>query len=348
MGTFLEGATAMLAGVYLGKETMRVQDWPAPKLDAGEVLVRVRYAGICGTDLLIHSGKHPRVIPPRVLGHEIFGSVAEAQAPADSAWKAGARVAVYPLISCGRCAPCREGNAHVCEKLGLIGIDADGGIAEFVKVLPEQLVAVPDAVSDEQAALVEPLSVAVHVVRTSGFRAGDTTLVMGGGPIGNLIAQVLRASGARVVLLAEVKPLRRALAERLGLATVNPEEEDLREAVRRLTGEPFVDRVFEATGATAAYRDAVAISKVRGEIVWVGLPKTPPQVDVLNLVFKEIRTTGARVYTRKDYQAALGLLEHGAVDVAPLITDRLPLGEVEQGFEKMRAAEASLKILFTP
>jgi len=338
----------MQAGVYLGKETIQVKDWPVPKLATGEVLVRVRYAGICGTDLLIHSGKHPRVVPPRVLGHEIFGTVADALSPADAAWKAGMRVAVYPLISCGRCAPCREGNAHVCDKLGLIGIDTDGGIAEYVKAAPEQIVAVPDAVNDEQAALIEPLSVAVHVVRRSGFRPGDTTLVMGGGPIGNLIAQVLRASGARAVILTEVKPRRRALADQLHLTTVNPAEESLRDAVLRFTGEPFVDRVFEATGAPAAYRDAVAVCKVRGEIVLVGLPKAPPEVDVLNLVFKEIQTTGARVYTLKDYQAAIGLLERGVVDVTPLITDRLALAMVELGFQKMRDADSSLKILFAP
>ncbi|MFB3923659.1 MAG: zinc-binding dehydrogenase [Terriglobia bacterium] len=338
----------MQAGVYTGPHEIEAREWPVPETAAGEVLVRVRYAGICGSDLLIHSGRHPRVVPPRVLGHEIFGTVADARPPADAAWKAGTRVAVYPLISCGRCAPCREGNAHVCDKLGLIGIDTDGGIADYVKVLPNQIVTVPDAVSDEQAALIEPLSVAVHVVRRSGFRPGDITLVMGGGPIGNLIAQVLRASGAGAVVLTEVKTQRRALAEQLRLTTVNPTEENLRGAVERITGARFVDLVFEASGAAVAYRDAVAVCKVRGEIVLVGLPKTLPEVDVLNLVFKEIQTTGARVYTLKDYRAAIALLERGAVDVIPLITDRLALSEVARGFENMRDAESSLKILFAP
>jgi 2-desacetyl-2-hydroxyethyl bacteriochlorophyllide A dehydrogenase len=338
----------MRAGVYLGKENIQVQEWPVPKPAAGEVLVRVRYAGICGTDMLIYGGKHPRVVPPRVLGHEVFGSVVEVRPPADATWKEGERVAVYPLISCGTCAPCREANAHVCEKLGLIGIDVDGGFAEYVKATPDQLVPVPDGVSDEQAALVEPLSVAVHVVRTSGFRTGDTALVIGGGPIGNLIAQVLRASGARTVIVSEVKEFRRGLAERLGFATVNPAAEDLREALRRIGGEPFVDRVFEATGAPAAYRDALQACKVRGEIVFVGLPKAPPELDVLNLVFKEIQTTGARVYARKDYYGALALLERRAVDVAPLITDRLTLNDAGLGFRKMHEADTSLKILFAP
>jgi (R,R)-butanediol dehydrogenase/meso-butanediol dehydrogenase/diacetyl reductase len=338
----------MRAGVYLGPDTIKVQEWPVPTPTAGEVLVKMRYAGICGTDILIRRGKHPRVVPPRVLGHEIFGAVVEACAPADAVWKPGTRVAVYPLISCGQCAPCREGASHVCDKLGLIGIDVDGGIAEYVKALPDQLFGVPDSVSDEQAALIEPLSVAVHVVRTSSFRPGDTALVMGAGPIGNLIAQVLRASGARAVVVSEVKSFRREFVKRMGFATVDPSRDDLHDALRVATGERWVDRVYEATGAPGVYRDAVQACKVRGEITFVGLPKTAPEVDVLNLVFKEIRTIGARVYERRDYQVAIALLEGGAVDVEPLITDQLPLEDVEGGFQKMQEAETSLKILFAP
>jgi (R,R)-butanediol dehydrogenase/meso-butanediol dehydrogenase/diacetyl reductase len=338
----------MRAGVYRGPETIQVEDWPVPQLASGEVLVKVRYAGICGSDILIRRGKHPRVVPPRVLGHEIFGAVAESNAPAGAALKPGTRVAVYPLISCGQCAPCREGASHVCETLGLIGIDVDGGIAEYVKAQPDQLMAVPDSVSDEQAALVEPLSVAVHAVRRSGFRPGDTALVTGAGPIGNLIAQVLRASGARAIVVSEVKDFRRELAARLGFRVVNPAQEPLREKVQSATGGPFVDRVFEATGGASAYRDAVQTCRVRGEIILVGLPKIPPEVDVLNLVFKEIRTTGVRVYERRDYQVAIALLERRAIDVAPLITDQLPLEDAERGFQKMQEADTSLKILFAP
>ncbi len=338
----------MQAGIYLGKDEIQVRDWPEPKLDPNEVLVRVRYAGICGTDMLIFAGKHPRVVPPRVLGHEIFGSVVEAHSSAGERWKAGNRAAVYPLISCGRCAPCREGDAHVCEKLGLIGIDTDGGIAELVKARPEQLFAVPDAVTDEQAALVEPLAVAVHAVRTSGFRSGDTTMVMGAGPIGNLVAQVLRASGARQVIVAEVKDFRRHITERQGFNTFNSAQENACDAAKRIIGNPYVDRVFEATGSAAAIRDTLEVCKVRGEIVWVGLPKTPPEVNVLRLVFKEIMTTGVRVYRHLDYEVAISLLARRAVDVEPLITDRLALKDVALGFERMHDADTSLKVLFAP
>lgn len=338
----------MQAGVYIGKERIQVKEWPRPEVRPGEVLVRVRYAGICGTDMLIYSGKHPRVVPPRVLGHEIFGCVVEANLPAEAEWKPEARVVVYPLISCGKCMPCREGNAHVCEKLGLIGIDVDGGFAEYVKATPEQLVMVPKEVTDEQAAVIEPLSVAVHAVRRSGFQVGDTVLVTGGGPIGNLVAQVLRAAGAREVIVSETKPFRREVAKRLGFSTIDPGCESLREALPRLIGDPFVDRVFEATGAPAVYQDAVRVCKVRGEITFVGLPKAPPEVDVFSLAFKEIQTTGVRVYARKDYLAAIALLQRRAVDVLTLITDRLRLHEADLGFQRMREADTSMKIVLTP
>jgi (R,R)-butanediol dehydrogenase / meso-butanediol dehydrogenase / diacetyl reductase len=338
----------MQAAVYQGKENIQVQNWPDPELLSGEVLVQVRYAGICGTDMMIYSGKHPRTVPPRVLGHEIFGSVAETGAGVDASWGKGTRVAVFPLISCMQCTPCREGNAHVCEKLGLIGIDRDGGFATYVKAAQAQLVPIPDEVNDEQAAVIEPLSVTVHAVRNSGFRPGDTALVTGGGPIGNLLAQVLRASGAREVVVSEVKQLRRDLAHRMGFQVVNPAEENPAEALRRLTGERFADRVFEASGFPSAYKNAVECCKVRGEITFVGIPKTPPVLDVLSIIFKEIRACSARVYTVRDFRAAIALLARRAVDVLPIITDRLPLRDAPLGFQKMFQADTSLKILFAP
>ncbi len=338
----------MQAAVYQGKDHIQVRDWPDPEPSHGEVLVRVRYAGICGTDVMIYSGKHPRAVPPLVLGHEIFGAISEVGPAVDPSWKKGMRVAIFPLISCMRCAPCQEGNAHVCEKLGLIGIDRDGGFATYVKAAQEQLVRVPDDVNDEQAAVIEPLSVTVHAVRNSGFRPGDTALVTGGGPIGILLAQVLRATGAREVVLSEVKEFRRTVAKRLGLLTIDPAEQQTQGALERLVGRRFVDCVFEASGSPAAYRDAVQCCKVRGEINFVGIPKSSPEVDILNIVFKEIRASSARVYTLRDFQAAIALLTRRAVDVLAVITDRLPLRDASLGFQRMLGADTSIKILFAP
>jgi (R,R)-butanediol dehydrogenase/meso-butanediol dehydrogenase/diacetyl reductase len=336
----------MLAAVYCGKEDIRVENVPVPELANGEILLRVQYGGICGGDMMLYAGKHPRAQAPLVPGHEIVGRVSAIAGEAPG-WKKGMRAVVYPLITCGHCAPCREGNAHVCETLRVVGFDRDGGFAEFVKVDPDKLVAIPDTVTDDEAALIEPLAVAVHAVENSSLRIGDTVLVTGAGPIGNLVAQVARAAGARHVVVSEVQPYRRQVAARMGFPTFNPTEEQGQQALQRLLGARFVDSVFEATGCAPAYKDAVECCKVRGQINFVGIPKTPPAVDVLQILFKEIFATSARVYRKRDYLAAISLLSRKAVDVLPLI-ERVPLNEAPAGFEKMKAASTSLKILLVP
>lgn len=337
----------MRAAVYYSKENIQVRDWPAPEPTKDEVVVRVRYTGICGTDLAIYAGVHPRAVAPLVPGHEIFGRVEALGSTTDRQWQPGVRVVIYPLIACSHCQACLEGNSHVCEHLGLVGIDRDGGFAEFVKVKAHQLVAIPNEISDEEAALVEPLAVAVHAVRESGFRPGDTVLVTGGGPIGNLTAQVARASGARAVVISEVKAFRRELAHDLGFLTFNPPEEDAMQALHRLLGRSSVDIVYEATGFTTAYQDAVCCCKVRGEISFVGIPKAPPEIDVQRIVFKELRTTSARVYRMRDYQEAIQLIRRRALDLLPLIT-RVPLQDAVVAFGHMKAVSTSLKILLAP
>ncbi|HXK06118.1 MAG TPA: alcohol dehydrogenase catalytic domain-containing protein [Verrucomicrobiae bacterium] len=338
----------MQAALYCGKEDIRVQSIPEPEVGPADVLVRVVSTGICGTDMQIYGGRHPRARAPLVPGHEIFGRIADAGNAAGAKWRTGMRVAAYPLLYCRCCRPCREGNTHVCEKLGLTGIDCDGGFAEYVKVAPHQLIPVPDEVSDLQAAVIEPLAVAVHAVNESNFQVGQTALVTGGGPIGNLLAQTLRAAGARQVVVSECKPFRREIAGSLGFAAFDPSAETAPEALERLTGERCADIVFEATGHAAAYHDAVACCSVRGQISFVGIPKTPPALDILKIVYKEIQTTSARVYRFRDYLGAIALLSRGVVDVAPLVTDRIALAEAPLAYRKMRDADSSAKILVVP
>lgn len=337
----------MQAAVYCGTEDIQVKNLPRPEIASHEVLVRVRFGGICGTDMAIYAGKHPRAKAPLVPGHEVSGVIEEVGADVSAHWKPGMRVVIYPLITCGQCAPCREGNAHVCESLQLVGIDRDGGFAEFVRVEPEKLFAIPDSVTDEQAAVIEPLAVAVHSVENSRFRTGDTALVIGAGPIGNLVAQTLRASGARQVVVSEVKAYRRELAARMGFAVIDPSAESLQDGLRRILGSQFADCVFECTGYGSAYADAVQCCKVRGEISFVGVPKTPPQVDVLAIVFKEIFASSARVYRRRDYLGAIALMQTGAIDVLPIL-DRVALSDAVQGFLMMKKADTSLKVLLVP
>ncbi|HEY4049607.1 MAG TPA: alcohol dehydrogenase catalytic domain-containing protein [Acidobacteriaceae bacterium] len=338
----------MQAAVYYGKENVQAAEWPEPVCGERDVLVRVSGTGICGSDMQIYAGKHPRAQAPFVPGHEIFGRVDVIGAKVDSRWKRSTRVAVYPLISCGKCEPCLRGNAHVCAKLGLVGVDRDGGFAELVKVAPDQLVEVPDSIPDDEAPIIEPLAVAVHAVHESALRLGDSVLVTGGGPIGNLLAQTLRAAGAGQVVVSEVSSFRRKLIEDLGFPVIVPGEETAPQALNRILGKPYVDLVFEATGQTAAYRDAVTCCAVRGHISFVGIPKSTPEVDIQGVIFKELSTASARVYRMRDYDGAISLLARRAVDVRSLITDRIPLKDAPRAYEEMKHADKSAKIVLVP
>src|SRR5450759_5363201 len=207
----------MKAAVWAATDEVAYVDVPVPEVPAGWALVKVAYNGICGTDLSIVHGKHPRAKSPLVMGHEISGWVERAGAtgPAE-----GTLVTAEPLISCGKCKACRNGNSHVCRRLGLYGIDTDGGMAEYVALPPEVLHPVPDGVDPRTAALAEPLAVAVHAVDRSGMERGDVVAVYGAGPIGVLTALVARHEGARQVVITEPSPWRRDVAAGLGFTVV--------------------------------------------------------------------------------------------------------------------------------
>ena len=209
--------TTMKAAVWSATDHVDVTDLPMPVVPEGWALFKVAYNGICGTDLAILHGKHTRATSPLIMGHEISGVVEQAGATGPGA---GTLVVAEPLISCGQCRSCKNGLTHVCRHLGLYGIDAPGGMAQYVALPPEVLHAVPDGVDPRTASLAEPLAVAVHAVERSGMQAGDTVAVYGAGPIGVLTALVARHAGAAVVVITEPSPWRRNVAAALGFPVV--------------------------------------------------------------------------------------------------------------------------------
>lgn len=324
----------MKALVYHGPGDVRTIDVPVPELQPGEVLIKVAYSGICGTDLTIAAGKHPRAQAPLILGHEFCGEVVAVYNEADHSW-VGKRVVVEPLLSCGQCRPCMEGNYHVCETLGFLGIDIPGSMAEYVAAPVHRLYNVGD-LAYEKAALVEPLAVAVHDVRRSGIKVGETAVVLGGGTIGQLICQVLVAAGAGEVRVTEPSPLRRRYLEQLPVKVVDPAQESI--------AANSADVVFETAGVSATITQAVNIARVRGTIVQISLPKEPLPVDLVKVAFKELNVIGCRVYNRHDYRTAIELLRQGKINTDTLITQILPLDAGKSGIELVHKGEA-IKIL---
>jgi len=339
----------MKALVYHGKDSISLEEMEMPKLQEGEALIRVHFAGICGSDLNIWHGALSRIVPPVILGHEFCGEIAEIKGQPKGDLMVGDQVAVEPLINCGICLPCRMGLYHVCRRLKLIGVDVHGGFAPYVKAPFHRIYKlVPDA-SMELAALCEPTAVATHMVRRSGTQVGDLVVILGGGPIGLLVAQVARAAGARRIYISEINDFRLALARELGFEVIDPQKTDPVQAVLGMTEGEGADVVFEEIGLPEAAAQMVAMARVRGRILMGGIHKKPAPVDLQNVAIKEIEIVGSRVYDFQDFRAALDMLNDGRVKGAPLITKKIPLDEIiEQGFHVIQGGGQVMKILVNP
>jgi (R,R)-butanediol dehydrogenase/meso-butanediol dehydrogenase/diacetyl reductase len=316
------------------REDVRLDDVPQPEptplLDA---LVRVDLCGLCGTDLaeyrsgpgMIRRDRHPLSgqEPPVTLGHEFVGTLVEGRSP-DGTIAPGARVTVDACLRCGTCAACVRGDYHRCRYGGSIGLHSDGGFARYAAVPGACLVAVPEGVTDEQAALTEPFAVALHALERGGYAAGDTVVVFGFGPIGAAAALVAQALGASPVVV-ELDPVRAAAAERLGLSTLDAGD-DVHRRVRAVVGGGGADVVVESTGVAAVVPQAVECAARGGRIVLAGLPSRPSEIDVRRLTLFERSLVGSLGY-RHDCSKILGLVAAGRLDPAAIVTDVVALDD---------------------
>lgn len=336
----------MRALLFEGPGRLAVRDVPTPTPAPGEALVRPRYVGICGTDLHLWLEGAPGVEPPVVLGHEVVGEVAEIAGAPSSGLAAGARVAVEPLRTCGVCGACRAGHGHVCRRLQVLGVHADGGAADYLRLPTARLHPLPESLSWEVAACTEPVAVAVHMLRRVRVEPGDVVLVLGGGPIGFLVGSVARAVGAGRVLVSELSSRRLALCQQAGLETIDAARDDPSEVVRALTAGEGADVVVEAAGSPRTAALMLTAARVRGRVLLGGLYAAPPSLDLRQATLKELHLFGSRVYQSRDVQTALRLLAGGALDVGPLVTRIVPLEQaVEGGFEPLRDSRDEMKVL---
>ncbi|MGC4052098.1 MAG: alcohol dehydrogenase catalytic domain-containing protein [Paludibaculum sp.] len=334
----------MKAAFYHGHEQISIGDAPARAPGPGEVQIRVSHCGICGTDLHIFHGKMDhRVKMPQTIGHEMSGTLT-AVGEAVSGWAAGDRVTVRPLDNCGECPACLAGHNHICMKLKFIGIDSPGAMQGLWTVPAHTLHRLPENLSFEQGALIEPIAVACHDVRLGEVKAEEFVVVQGGGPIGMLIALVARAAGARV-LISEINPFRLALARDLGLDAVNPMEVDLVAQVNGQTAGAGADVVFEVTGVPAAAEMMTKLPRTRGRIVMVAIYSQPVPVTLFQFFWRELRLIGARVYEPQDFEQAIALAASGNLPLERIITRVLPLEGLESGFREMESGGAVMKVL---
>ncbi len=332
------------AARYIGERTIEVTSAETPTPQRGEVTIDVAYTGICGTDLhILHGAMDQRVSIPCVLGHEMSGRIAAVGADVTS-WSPGDPVTVMPLRWCGRCAACLAGNQHVCQNLVFVGIDSPGAMQTSWTVPAEIVVALPAGISLRDAALVEPVAVAVHDVRRGRVEPGERALVVGGGPVGLLIAVVAREAGAEVVVL-EVDAHRRSVIESLGFAVLDPTGDDMVGRLAALTDGAGFPVSFEVSGSQPGLDTAVGALAVRGRLVVVAIHPQPKPVDLFRVFWRELTLIGARVYERADFERAVELVASGVVPAETLISAVIPLEDAASAFARLESGGDVMKVL---
>lgn len=321
----------MLAAQYLGNSKFGLTECQPEPPGEGEVRLDVGYVGICGTDMHIyHGAMDDRVEPPQVIGHEMSGVVAEL-GPGVEGFEPGDKVVVRPLDYCDNCPACDAGHSHVCHNLKFMGIDTPGAFQRSWTVKARTLHKLPDDMELRLAALIEPLAVATHDVARARVAPGEHVVVLGGGPIGQLVAQVAKASGAHV-LVSEVNSKRCAFAKDHGVEAINPAEDDLPAFVQQWTNGKGADVVFEVAGVKPAVATMTEIAKVRGRICIVAIHGQPIEVDLFKFFWRELEMVGARVYEHEDFERAIELVSNNAIDVESFISHEVSIENLSDAF----------------
>ena len=350
----------MKAANWYEKGVVRVEDIPLPEPKAGEVRLRVLACGICGSDMheyiagpfLIPKKQHPLTGQqggPVVLGHE-FSARVDAVGEGVSLFASGDKVTVNPLILCGECVYCRNGQLNMCTRLGTLGFAANGAFAEYLVVSEDMLLRLPENISADMGALVEPLAVAARAVKRAGIGLGNSVAILGAGPIGLLVLQVCRAVGAAKIFMIEPIASRRELALKLGATqAIDPAVGDPGKIIAEATNNLRADAAVDCAGNQASFNTAVRATGRRATICVAGLALQPMEVPFLQLWAHEKSITFTSGY-ENEFPAAIALLENGQVNIQELITARIELKDInEAGFETLaNHADKHIKIIVYP
>jgi (R,R)-butanediol dehydrogenase/meso-butanediol dehydrogenase/diacetyl reductase len=342
----------MQVGLVTGERKIDLIDMPSPEPSPGKAVVDISYCGICGTDLHAYLSGQP--YNPAICGHEWVGSVSKLAADISHV-KEGDRVAIGVATACGRCATCHRGDAAHCEFsfAGAIGVGplaaTHGGFAEAIAFDASRLYQVPASLTDSQAGLLEPATVAVHALRRTPLILGDSVVVIGGGPIGLLVLQAARLSGAGTIVLIEPESSRRQLGSDLGAdLTIDPSQQDAAELVNAHIGGSGADIVFECAGIPATIQTAVDLVRRGGVVSLVGVANGAASINAAGWLVKEVRLVSSIAYLHEDFEICKALVADGRIQTDPLHTSTVSLAELEGAFQRLADHPQEVKILVDP
>lgn len=333
----------MNAAYYIGNRSFQVEACRTGAPQYGEISLEVAYCGICGTDThIFHGAMDQRVQMPQVIGHEASARIS-AIGSGVSGFSVGDAVVVRPLDHRAE-TPADRGYSHICKGLNFIGIDSPGAFQAKWNVPAFTVHKVPEGIDLKLAALCEPLAVACHDVRIGAVQEDELVVVIGGGPIGMLVAMVARAAGARVIL-SEINESRLEFARGLGFEAVSPVKTNLTELCLERSDGSGADVVFEVSGARAAAATMTDLLAIRGRIVLVAIYPKPVELNLFQFFWKELKLCGARVYEPEDYEKALQLLAAQSLPLEAMITRVAVLSEIQSAFEALDATPDAMKVI---
>jgi L-iditol 2-dehydrogenase len=291
-----------------------------PVVSDNEVLIKLRRIGICGSDIKAYYGKHPYVKFPLIQGHEFSGVVA-GKGKAVKRLAINDRVTVRPQIVCGKCYLCERGDYNICNELKVIGFQADGAAQDFFKVDKNLVVRLPEGMTYEEGAMVEPVAVAVHALSKAGRIRGRKVLVLGAGMIGNLTAQAAKAMGARSVMITDLADYRLKIARECGVDhAVNVSKAELSAYLEKYFGGSKADVIFECVGEGKTINQAITLARKGSDIIVVGVFHDKPKVDVGLVQDRELRLIGSLMYKAEDYAGAIKLIRFKKISLKPLMS----------------------------
>lgn len=328
-----------------GKIMFHQVEQPAP--GAKDVLIKMKKIGVCGSDIHVYHGLHPYTSYPVVQGHEVSGEIAEVGEQV-TAFAPGDKVTFMPQVTCGTCYPCRHGMYHICDSLKVMGFQTGGAAQEYFVVPAEMTIKLPDNMSFEAGAMIEPVSVAVHALRRSKEDlAGKKVLVLGAGPIGNLVGQAAKGLGAEAVMIVDLSEFRLQKAKDCGIEfTFNPGKGDLNEAILQNFGPDKADLILECVGVEATMTQAINCARKGTTIVVVGVFGKKPEVDLGLVQDRELSLVGTLMYQKNDYETAIELATTGKLCLEPLVTDRFPFQSYLKAYEYIETAkDRAMKVM---
>jgi len=326
-------------------------EFPEPAPTPGKAVVSIAYCGICGTD--VHAYQSGQPYNPAICGHEWCGTISAVGTGVDL--REGDRVAIGIAGACGRCGSCRRGDHPHCETAfaGLVGAGPSaaphGGFASAIAVDAARLYRTHDRIDDLDAAMLEPATIALHAVRRTPLRLGDSVVVIGAGPIGLLVMQCARAAGAGATIVIEPQPGRRALAGILGAdLLIDPNAEHASERIDAFTGRAGADVVFECAGIPSTIDVAVSLSRRGGVVSLVGVPTSTSEINGAAWLVKEVRMVASLGYVRDEFPLTQALVTDGRLRLRPLLSDTVPLSQLPDAFARLAQDPSDIKILVHP